>query len=70
MYDHYLSIVLSALTVLILGCWNPVMLQVTRNGVPTGYPNYMWLALFALLVGLISCYLISMNKKGLKLKLE
>jgi H+/Cl- antiporter ClcA len=64
MYDHYLPIVVAALTVLVLGCWNPRALQTTQNGQPTGCPNYLWLALFALLAGLLSCYLMKGAKGG------
>lgn len=65
MYDHYLPVVVAALTVLILGCWNPRALQTMQNGQPTGNPSYMWLALFALLAGLLSCYLMK-GAKGMK----
>ncbi|HMP31579.1 MAG TPA: hypothetical protein PKD85_18395 [Saprospiraceae bacterium] len=58
MYDHYLPILISALTVLIIGCWNPEALQSRKNGMPSGHPSYMMLALFALLAGLLSCYLM------------
>lgn len=58
MTDHYISIVIAALAVLIMGCWNPVMLQAQQNGKPTGHPSYMWLSLIALLAGLLSCYLM------------
>ena len=66
MYDHYLPVVIAALTVLILGCWNPRALQQVQNGQPNGCPNYMWLALFALLAGLLSCYLMKSGKGGSK----
>ena len=62
MYDQYLPVVISALTVLILGCWNPRALQQVQNGEPNGCPNYMWLALFSLLAGLLSCYLLKGGK--------
>ena len=58
MTDHYLSVVVAALTVLILGCWNPVVLQAHQNGKPSGHPSYMWLSLLALIAGLLSCYLM------------
>jgi hypothetical protein len=64
MYDHYLPIVLAALSILIVGCWNPKPLQAVQNGQPSGHPSYMWLSLIALLVGLASCYLMHMNKAG------
>lgn len=62
MTDHYLPIVIAALTVLILGCWNPTVLQVHQGGKPTGHPSYMWLSLVSLVAGLLSCYL--MHEKG------
>jgi H+/Cl- antiporter ClcA len=62
MYDHYLPIVIAALTILLLGCLNPRVFQSTRDGVPTGHPSYMWLALMALLAGLLSCYLMHPGK--------
>jgi hypothetical protein len=64
MYDHYLPLILSALSILILGCWNPKPLQAVHHGQPSGHPSYMWLALISLLVGLASCYLMHMNKYG------
>lgn len=64
MYDHYLPVVVAALVVLILGCWNPKVLQAQRGGVPSGHPSYMMLSLFALLAGLLTCYLMHGSKKG------
>ena len=58
-YEHYIPVVLAALAVLILGCWNPRALQ-TRNhaGQPSGYPSYLWLSLCALLVGVLAVWLL------------
>ncbi len=66
MTDHYLPVIVAALTVLILGCWNPKPLQAVQNGQPSGHPSYMWLALLSLLAGLLSCYLMhgAKGKKG------
>jgi hypothetical protein len=61
-HNMYLAVILSALTVLVLGCWNPTPLQTVQHGKPTGQPNYMWLALLSLLVGLLTCYLVAMKK--------
>lgn len=58
MTDHYIAVVIAALTVLVLGCWNPLMLQARQNGKPTGHPSYMWLSMAALVAGLASCYLM------------
>lgn len=66
MYDHYLPVVLTALAVLVLACWNPKALQVHRDHMPTGHPNYMIVALIALLVGLASCYF--MHEGGHKMR--
>lgn len=66
MTDHYIVVVIAALTVLILGCWNPLMLQARQNGQPTGHPSYMWLSFAALVAGLLSCYLMhgAKGKRG------
>lgn len=58
MTDHYLPLVIAALTVLILGCWNPVSLQARQSGKPSGHPSYMWLSGAALVAGLLSCFLM------------
>lgn len=60
-YEHYLPVVLAALTVLILGMWNPKSLQAksdesVRYANQGGAPSYKWLALLALLVGMICVY--------------
>lgn len=62
MYDKYLPILISALTILILGCWNPEALQAQKDGVLSGHPSYMMLSLFALLAGLLSAYLMDGGK--------
>ena len=57
-HEQYLAVALAALTVLILGCWNPVALQ-SKNGSggsPSGKPSYMWLAFFAFLVGALTVW--------------
>lgn len=59
---HYLPVIVAALTILILGCWNPKMLQTVQNGQTTGHPNYVWLSVIALLSGLLSCYLMHASK--------
>ena len=64
MYDQYLPILIAALTILIIGCWNPEALQSHKGGVPTGHPSYMMLSLFALLAGLLSAYLMQGKKGG------
>lgn len=70
-YEHYLPVVLAALTVLILGCWNPKALQVRDSqGNPTGSPSYLWLALFALLVGALTVFLIRNKEMKSAFKLD
>lgn len=60
--EDYLPVVLAVLTVLILGCWNPTALQTKdENGNATGCPSYMWLALFALIVGCLAEYFYHMK---------
>lgn len=59
--EKYLPILLAALTIVVLGCWNPPSLQVQTGGKPTGCPNYLWLALISLAVGLLTCYV---HEKG------
>ena len=52
MHEHYLPVVVAALTVLLLGAWNPPMLQkMDKSGHPTGHPSYLWMSLLALLFG-------------------
>lgn len=58
-YECYLPVIISALVVILLGWWNPVALQTTQNGRPTGNPNFLWLALGALLGGVITALFIS-----------
>jgi hypothetical protein len=55
--DKYLGVILAALTLIVLGCWNPQSLQVQQNGKASGCPNYLWLALIALVVGIATVYL-------------
>lgn len=56
-FEKCLPIIFSSLAVLILGCVNPRMTQSKMHGTPTGQPSYMWLAVAALLAGLIACYI-------------
>ena len=59
--EDYLPVVVTALTVLVLGCWNPKALQAKQGGRPTGQPSYLWLALLAFVVGVL-CVLIYKSK--------
>ena len=64
MHSCYLAVVIAAIAVLVFGAWNPPCLQTKVNGAPSGQPSYMWLALLALLVGLLSCYVLKMDKSS------
>jgi hypothetical protein len=66
-HEQYLAVALAALTVLILGCWNPKALQSRKSdGVtPSGYPSYLWLALFAFLVGALYCWGQQQQRRGM-----
>ena len=64
-HEQYLAVALAALTVLILGYWNPKALQARNaNGDAMGYPNYLWLALFAFLAGVLCCWLQYQQRGG------
>jgi hypothetical protein len=55
--DGYLAIVAAGLAVIVLGCWNPKALQAKdSSNSDSGYPNYLWLALGAVLVGGFVCW--------------
>lgn len=64
-HEHYLPVVLAALTVLLLGCWNPKFLRETKEEQAkhaNGAPSYKWLALFALLAGILAVYCYNSGK--------
>lgn len=64
--EHYLPVVLAALTVLLLGCWNPKALQESKEEQArhaSGAPSYKWLALFALLVGMLAVWCYNQDKQ-------
>ena len=64
-HEQYLAIALTALTVLILGCWNPKALQARNpSGNALGYPNYLWLAFFAFIVGSLYCWFQHQQRRG------
>ena len=62
-YNNYLPIIAAALAVLVFGCLNLDCFKVKNNGAvktdfsPKGVPNYLWLALIALIVGVLTCML-------------
>lgn len=59
---HYVGVVVTALVVLLLGCWNPKLLQQKKDDKPTGCPSYLWISLIALLVGLLTCLFMHQNR--------
>lgn len=60
MHTCYWAVIIAAIAILLLGAWNPPCFQTKVNGAPNGQPSYMWLALVALLVGSVSCYVMKM----------
>lgn len=62
MYHKLVPIAVSALTVLILGMWNPVFMQKKMNGKSLGYSDPIWLALSALVTGSASAILLKKSK--------
>lgn len=50
-HEHYLAVVLTALTALILASWNPDCLQSGDGKQKSGKPSYVLIALLAFLVG-------------------
>lgn len=57
MSERALPVILSALSVVVIGCWNPVALQSkTHEGQPSGHSSYFFIAVIALLVGLLVAY--------------
>ena len=63
-YNKYLPLVVSALTVLVLGMWNPALLQKRVAGRPSGVSDPKWLALAGLGAGVGSCLLVHQSKKN------
>jgi len=59
MYECYIPVIVASLVIIGLGFWNPVFLQTMQNGRPTGNPNFLWLALGALLGGVIAALFLS-----------
>ena len=62
-YGKYIPLVVSALTVLLLGMANPRLLQKRSNGTPTGEVDPKWLALAGLGAGVGSCLLLDATKQ-------
>lgn len=48
--ELYLPAIMASLTVVFLGYFNFKMLQKTDEGIPAGHPNYMYVALAALII--------------------
>jgi H+/Cl- antiporter ClcA len=57
-YEFFIPVLISGLTVLVLGCLNPKFMQAKISGRHAGYPNYLWLAVAALVAGLLAVYLM------------
>jgi len=58
MYDEYLPVIITALVMLVLACWNPKVLQEQKQGQPQGRPSYVTLSLLSLLAGIFSVFLM------------
>lgn len=58
-FHPYLCVVLTVLTVWILGCLNPTVFQTKKNGKSTGYPSYLWAGFWGLVVGVLAVYFMS-----------
>jgi hypothetical protein len=62
MIEKYLCCVTAAAVVLLLGCFNPKVFQAKdQHGQPSGHPNYLWLAAFALMAGVAVCMMEKMS---------
>ena len=61
---HYLPVFIAAASILVMGCWNPKILQTKNHGVPTGCPNWLWLALIALISGSATVALMHGKMEG------
>ena len=65
-YEHYLPVVLAALTVILLGCWNPKFMREDQaeraKHALLGGPSYKWLAFFALVVGMLAVWCYNQDK--------
>lgn len=66
-YEYYLPLVISALVVVLLGCWNPKCLQTKEHGLPSGKLNYPLVALLSFLSGVLGCLILHADDKGLKM---
>ena len=68
MYNKFIPVVVSALTVLILGMWNPSFLQHKVNGRSLGSPDPKLLAVAALGSGAATALLLKVKKPEKYLK--
>lgn len=60
-YEHYLPVVMGALTVFLLGMWNPKFIRESADEQAKrvkegGAPSSFWLAVFALIVGMMAVW--------------
>ena len=65
MYNKCVPVVAASAAVLVLGMWNPELLQKKQQGQPSGSPDPKWLALAALIVGLGTCAgMVALKENG------
>lgn len=63
-HKAYIPVLVAALAVLLVGCWNPKTLQSkTPHGIPSGYPSWLWLGVIALVAGSATVMLMDGNGK-------
>lgn len=61
----FLPIICAAIAILVIGCWNPVELQMRDDkDVPSGYPSYIALAIISFIVGATCSLIIDSSKHG------
>ena len=65
-HERYLAVAFAALTVFILGMWNPKCLQNKKQvtSAVEGHPNYLLLALLAFMVGALCVWSQHQQKSG------
>lgn len=62
-HEHYIPVIVMALTALILGCLNLKPFQSKNpNGSPSGHPSYIWLIALSFLVGVLSVWMYNQKK--------
>jgi hypothetical protein len=61
--EHYLPVILAALTIVLIGVWNPKCFRAKPDDVAKGVPSYKWLALLSLLVGVLTVWCYNQSKE-------